>query len=47
MRDEMQKLLAEISVRIQRATKRELADTFQILKSIYDVLTEKMLKVDR
>ena len=41
MRDEMQKLLAEISVRIQRATQKELADTFQMLKSVRDVLNVK------
>ena len=34
MRDEMQKLLTEISDRMQRATKTELADMIQLLKSI-------------
>ena len=38
MRDEMQKLLAEISERIQRATKPELADTIQLLKSVRALL---------
>lgn len=41
MRNEMQKLLAEISVRIQRATQRELANTIQILKSVRDLLNKK------
>ena len=38
MRDEMQQLLAEISERIQRATKPELADTIQLLKSVRALL---------
>ena len=38
MRDEMQQLLAEISERIQRATKPELDDTIQLLKSVRALL---------
>ena len=38
MRDEMQKLLAEITELMKSATKTELADTIQSLKSIRDAL---------
>ena len=36
-------MLAEISVRIQRATKKELVDTIQVLKSVRDLLNKRIL----
>ena len=43
MRTETRKMLAEISVRIQRATKKELVDTIQVLKSVRDLLNKRIL----